>query len=669
VQFNISFDVADSPDLGSLTSSEQQAILDTANAAATIWSWYLTPANVTLDLAITVDNSLFSGSTLAEGGPANFVRTGTDFSGKHVYESNTAAELRTGLDRNGSAADLDVGLTVNSIRNMLMFKTDDYATVTGGRADALSVFLHEIGHGLGFMYLTDPSFSGVGIFDTFVQAEMFIGANAEQASGLLSGVPLEPGSESHLAESGVTKSDLMSPALSSGTNTHISATDLGILQDIGVPIHLASSGADVMHAVTGVALHLGAGNDTGYALAGGSTIYGEDGDDQLYGGKRNDFLYGGNGNDYLEGGTGNDVIDGGSGQDKAGFSGNYASYVIVDNGAGNLTVTGPDGVDTLTGVEQLAFSDRVYNVSGGSTSGSTRSDFDGDRMSDILWQNDSGQAGIWFMNAANISSGPLVGPNPGTSWHVKSSGDFDGNGKADILWQNDSGQAAIWLMNGATVLSGPAVGPNPGPSWHVKGAGDFDGDGKSDILWQNDNGQVGIWLMNGTAVLSGPAVGNNSDPSWHVIGGGDFDGDGKSDMLWQNDNGQAGLWMMNGTTITSGPVVGGNPGPSWHVKGSGDFDGDGKSDILWQNDNGQVGIWLMNGSTVLSSPAVGNNSDPNWHVAGAGDINGDGKADILWQNSNGQAGAWLMSGTTVLSGPTLGSNPGPAWHMIASTGS
>jgi len=30
------------------------------------------------------------------------------------------------------------------------------------------------------------------------------------------------------------------------------------------------------------------------------------------------------------------------------------------------------------------------------------------------------------------------------------SGDFDGDGKSDILWQNNSGQAAVWLMDGTT---------------------------------------------------------------------------------------------------------------------------------------------------------------------------------------------------------------------------
>jgi hypothetical protein len=31
--------------------------------------------------------------------------------------------------------------------------------------------------------------------------------------------------------------------------------------------------------------------------------------------------------------------------------------------------------------------------------------------------------------------------NPGSAWHVKGSGNFFGNGASDILWQNDSGEA------------------------------------------------------------------------------------------------------------------------------------------------------------------------------------------------------------------------------------
>ena len=62
--------------------------------------------------------------------------------------------------------------------------------------------------------------------------------------------------------------------------------------------------------------------------------------------------------------------------------------------------------------------------------------------------------------------------------------DFNGDKISDILWQNTNGQAATWLLGNAP-FNESVVGSNPGPSWHVIGAGDFNGDGDSDILWQN----------------------------------------------------------------------------------------------------------------------------------------------------------------------------------------
>ena len=59
-------------------------------------------------------------------------------------------------------------------------------------------------------------------------------------------------------------------------------------------------------------------------------------------------------------------------------------------------------------------------------------------------------------------------------------------------------------MNGTTVMSSPLVGKNPGPSWHVVGVEDVNGDGKSDIVWQNHSGQAAIWLMSGTTVTALP---------------------------------------------------------------------------------------------------------------------------------------------------------------------
>ncbi|HEX5500604.1 MAG TPA: Ig-like domain-containing protein, partial [Thermomicrobiales bacterium] len=52
-------------------------------------------------------------------------------------------------------------------------------------------------------------------------------------------------------------------------------------------------------------------------------------------------------------------------------------------------------------------------------------------------------------------------------------GDFNGDGMSDLLWQNDNGRFSIWEMNGTSVITNPTLKVNPGPSWHAIGTGDF----------------------------------------------------------------------------------------------------------------------------------------------------------------------------------------------------
>jgi Calx-beta domain len=59
---------------------------------------------------------------------------------------------------------------------------------------------------------------------------------------------------------------------------------------------------------------------------------------------------------------GNNVIDGGAGTDTMVYSGNKASYTITPNADGSMTVTGPDGTDTLISIEKIQFADQTYTV-------------------------------------------------------------------------------------------------------------------------------------------------------------------------------------------------------------------------------------------------------------------------------------------------------------------
>jgi hypothetical protein len=288
----------------------------------------------------------------------------------------------------------------------------------------------------------------------------------------------------------------------------------------------------------------------------------------------------------------------------------------------------------------------------------TKSDFNGDGKSDILWRRAAdGAETMWLMNGTSLASwAPLFSD---TAWTVAGTGDFNGDGKSDILWRRASdGAVTMWLMNGTAMTSwAQLIGD---PAWTVVGTGDFNGGGKTDILWRRaSDGAVTMWLMNGTAVTSWAQL--IGDPAWTVIGTGDFNGDGKTDILWRRaSDGLVTMWLMNGTAMTSWAQLIGDT--AWTVAGTGDFNGDGKTDILWRRaSDGLVTMWLMNGTSMTSwGPLLG---DTAWTVAGTGDFNGDGKTDILWRRAaDGLVTMWLMNGTSMTSWASLLSDT--AWQPV-----
>jgi Ca2+-binding RTX toxin-like protein len=103
----------------------------------------------------------------------------------------------------------------------------------------------------------------------------------------------------------------------------------------------------------------------GAAAFGGLLISGDDGDNTLPGTSFGETIQGLGGNDVLTGGLGNDVLDGGTGDDTAVFSQSLDKYLLKDYGTW-IEVRGPDGIDTLTGIEHLQFSDGTLNPSDGS---------------------------------------------------------------------------------------------------------------------------------------------------------------------------------------------------------------------------------------------------------------------------------------------------------------
>ncbi len=90
---------------------------------------------------------------------------------------------------------------------------------------------------------------------------------------------------------------------------------------------------------------------TGFALTGEAT------DDFLQGGADSDYLSGMAGDDTLAGDGGDDCLNGGEGLDKALFFTTHAASTLT-LGDGEVTqVSGPQGMDMLSGIERAIFSD------------------------------------------------------------------------------------------------------------------------------------------------------------------------------------------------------------------------------------------------------------------------------------------------------------------------
>ena len=100
-----------------------------------------------------------------------------------------------------------------------------------------------------------------------------------------------------------------------------------------------------------------------YTIIGGScndviTLSNPSGNDTIDGRLGNDTLTGGFGDDRLQGGFGNDNLDGGAGTDIALYRGPRALCSLTPTASGHA-ISGPEGDDTLAGIERLQFSDSI----------------------------------------------------------------------------------------------------------------------------------------------------------------------------------------------------------------------------------------------------------------------------------------------------------------------
>ena len=154
------------------------------------------------------------------------------------------------------------------------------------------------------------------------------------------------------------------------------------------------AGADTLHGGSETdSIHGGTGKDSLYGEGGDDILYGEEGDDRLFGGSGADVLRGGAGEDVMTGGAGSDryVLTKGSGFDRIeeqeSVSGSvnrivfedmtfaegeeglqferFVNDLVIKYGTGDqVTVAGFFGSDGANAIQQIVFSDTMFNEDG-----------------------------------------------------------------------------------------------------------------------------------------------------------------------------------------------------------------------------------------------------------------------------------------------------------------
>ena len=233
-------------------SSYSASISANMLAAAQSWAQYFVGVGM-IDIQVNIEPTLGNG-VLANATSSTSVHPGQIVNGLDVYQWGTISELVSGIDPNGAAPDIIVNVAANYLTSSYWFDPNPFDAnhlIPAGSYDAVSIFMHELGHAWGFNGWSDldtgahPSSNGVpygSMFDTWVENNggtiCFTGPTAEQYFG--GAVPLAPGSIMHLG----IASDLMNPYAFLGTASSISLLDLAIFQTLGRADQSQFSGID-----------------------------------------------------------------------------------------------------------------------------------------------------------------------------------------------------------------------------------------------------------------------------------------------------------------------------------------------------------------------------------------------------------------------------------------
>ena len=417
--------------------------------AADLWG-KLVNSSVPIKVDAQMDD-LFCSSNSAVLGAAGPLTVHRDFTGAPISETwypQALANSLAGRDLNDRLSDL-IATFNSAVGTNCDFPIVWYYGLNGqapdGTIDFVTVVMHEIGHGLGFLSLVDLA-SGqkfAGYDDAYMlhlknnatgekYADMtneervsasintgnlhWDGANVVNENGgevdMYAPSPQQSGSSvSHFSNT-LSPDQVMEPSYTRAT--HDVGLALPLFKDIGWSTGEAGEGEeeeeeeqppvpetpcgcnlpgaivgtperDILRGTSGDDIICGLeGNDVIYGYAGNDCIEGGAGRDRILGRSGDDTIYGGEGRDRIYGGSGNDTISGGEDKDYVN-AGSGDDTVFGD--AGNDWLRGSYGDDILSGDEGR---DRLYGEKGNDTisGGEDRDYLRGGRGNDMLSGDD-----------------------------------------------------------------------------------------------------------------------------------------------------------------------------------------------------------------------------------------------------------------------------------------
>jgi hypothetical protein len=245
VTFDVSF-----IDPGNLHSASYAALTSHVQASGVRWAGYFQNA-ATVAVQVQIEFTTDVPRATGRSETSVFVNTVNGF---NVFEQSTAHKLRTGTDFNGATPDVLIQLNPGYLNNELWLDPNPAARtapVPGNRTDAMSVFIHELGHALAFNGWRDGTTGALpgNYMSTWDRHVTFDGTNlffngpaaVDEYGGPVAVTFNNPNHIGNSAQSGRPGSDLIPDLMNGvvffrGQRYDVSALDLAISSDAGIPL-------------------------------------------------------------------------------------------------------------------------------------------------------------------------------------------------------------------------------------------------------------------------------------------------------------------------------------------------------------------------------------------------------------------------------------------------